>query len=167
MILAKGSTIQHTPTGIKKTVYHISKDDKGEVLVYLSKYRNKPEDAIDYKDIVQFYKILVDGRTRDITGYAIPAPEIYKEEEAEVKKDTKTDSSSVDHPSHYNQGKQECIDIMEETFGKDAVLQFSICNAFKYLYRCKHKDAMLQDLEKAKWYIEKAIRVISNQTPIV
>lgn len=35
-------------------------------------------------------------------------------------------------------------------------MDFCVCNAFKYLYRHKRKNGV-QDLEKAKWYIEKYI----------
>lgn len=62
----------------------------------------------------------------------------------------------VNHPSHYETGKFECIDVMVETMGIDATMDFCVCNAFKYLYRHKRKNGV-QDLEKAKWYIEKYI----------
>lgn len=75
-------------------------------------------------------------------------------------------NDDVNHPEHYT-GTFECIDVMDEIYGTDAILQFSVCNAFKYLYRCKHKDNMRQDLMKAKWYIEKAINIIEQQEPII
>ena len=40
----------------------------------------------------------------------------------------------VNHPSHYETGKYECIDVMEETQGVEAVKNFCICNAFKWYY---------------------------------
>ena len=39
----------------------------------------------------------------------------------------------VNHPSHYNHGKLECIDIMEDVFGIDETKAFCKLNAFKYL----------------------------------
>ena len=65
----------------------------------------------------------------------------------------------VNHPSHYELGKFECIDIMTETQGKDAVLGFCICNAFKYLYRHSRKNG-IEDIKKAKWYIDKYIEMV-------
>lgn len=62
----------------------------------------------------------------------------------------------VNHPSHYETGKFECIDVMVETMGIEATMEFCVCNAFKYLYRHKRKNG-IQDLEKAKRYIEKYI----------
>ena len=60
--------------------------------------------------------------------------------------------SQVNHPEHYNDGGFECIDVMELTFGTNAVSSFCICNAFKYLWRHKHKNGK-EDIEKAKWYL--------------
>lgn len=37
----------------------------------------------------------------------------------------------VNHPSHYETGKFECIEVMEETQGVEAVKNFCICNSFK------------------------------------
>ena len=67
------------------------------------------------------------------------------------------------HPDHYNQGKIECIDAMEAAFGKEAVFDFCLLNAFKYLWRCREKGALKDDLEKARWYILKA-EDIENET---
>lgn len=33
----------------------------------------------------------------------------------------------VNHPSHYETGKFECIEVMEETQGVEAVKNFCIC----------------------------------------
>ena len=64
----------------------------------------------------------------------------------------------VNHPAHYETGKFECIDVMLETQGKEAVLNFCICNAFKYLYRCRKKNG-LEDIKKANWYLNKYIEL--------
>ena len=61
-------------------------------------------------------------------------------------------ADNVYNPSHYATGKFECIDVMEEVFGIEAVKDFCICNAFKYLYRYKRKNGA-EDIEKAHWYL--------------
>lgn len=49
----------------------------------------------------------------------------------------------VNHPSHYETGCGfECIDVMLETQGLDAVKDFCLCNAFKYLYRHRRKNGV-------------------------
>lgn len=66
----------------------------------------------------------------------------------EVKKE------NVDHPSHYNSGKIECIDAMESAFGIEWVQHFCVCNAFKYIWRFLHKNGA-EDVDKACWYLNK------------
>lgn len=60
--------------------------------------------------------------------------------------------SSVNHPAHYNTGKIEVIDAIE-----DWGLNFALGNAVKYIARAAHKDKQLDDLEKAEWYIHHEI----------
>lgn len=59
----------------------------------------------------------------------------------------------VNHPSHYTDGKVECIDAMEQVFGTEAVKSFCLCNAFKYHWRHDKKNGD-QDLQKAVWYMD-------------
>ena len=63
-------------------------------------------------------------------------------------------ADNVNHPSHYETGKFECIEVMQEVFGTEAVQNFCVCNAFKYLYRHRRKNGK-EDIEKAEWYIKK------------
>lgn len=70
----------------------------------------------------------------------------------------KVEHSSVDHPSHYNQGGIECIDAMLSAYGKEAVSVFCLLNAFKYLWRMEHKNGT-EDLEKAIWYLKKRLEL--------
>ena len=63
---------------------------------------------------------------------------------------------NVNHPSHYEQTTSvECIEVMELHFGPQAVYDFCVCNAFKYIWRHKHKNGE-EDLKKADWYLKKA-----------
>lgn len=64
----------------------------------------------------------------------------------------------VNHPTHYQTGKFECIDVMIETQGVEAVCNFCLCNAFKYLYRSKRKNG-LEDIKKAIWYLNKYVEL--------
>lgn len=65
----------------------------------------------------------------------------------------KTQNSNVNSPTHYNVGKIEVIEAIE-----DWKLNFNLGNAIKYIARCEHKENKKQDLEKAKWYIERELR---------
>ncbi len=64
-----------------------------------------------------------------------------------------TPQSAVDHPSHYHrESGVEVIDAIE-AWG----LGFSLGNAVKYIARAGHKGVALQDLQKARWYLDRAI----------
>ena len=61
----------------------------------------------------------------------------------------------VNHPPHYNQGKYEVIDIIEDSL-KECFEPYCIGNVLKYVMRYKIKNG-LQDLEKAAWYLNRVI----------
>lgn len=65
----------------------------------------------------------------------------------------------VNHPPHYETNGIESIDAMRASQGDEAVKDFCICNAFKYIWRRSHKGSEIQDLEKAVWYLNKAIEI--------
>lgn len=66
--------------------------------------------------------------------------------------------SNVTHPKHYNRGKIEVIEFIE-----DQELGFHLGNAMKYICRAGVKDPLklVEDLEKAIWYIERRIELES------
>lgn len=72
--------------------------------------------------------------------------------------DSTSTNDNVNHPSHYETGNFECIDVMIETQGKEAVMDFCVCNAFKYIYRHNNKNGV-EDIKKAKWYLDKYIEL--------
>lgn len=82
------------------------------------------------------------------------------EEEVELPPIIKAADVTTDavNPAHYKTGKYECIDVMIETLGIDFVKGFCIGNAFKYLYRFKHKNGV-EDVKKARWYIDKFVEL--------
>ena len=68
----------------------------------------------------------------------------------------------VNHPAHYTQGGIECIDAIEAACtGLDGQEGYLVGQVIKYIWRWKHKNG-LQDLEKAKWYLERLIAIISK-----
>ena len=70
----------------------------------------------------------------------------------------------INHPAHYESNTSlECIDVMEIAFGADAVGNFCLCNAFKYLWRYKHKGGV-EDVKKAKWYLDRWTQTAGRYT---
>lgn len=65
---------------------------------------------------------------------------------------------AVNHPSHYCIGSIECIDVIEATSqDMNGIEAFCHGNAMKYLFRWKKKNGV-EDLKKAKWYLDKLIK---------
>lgn len=75
--------------------------------------------------------------------------------------------SNVNHPTHYNSNPSgvECITVIEH-------MTLNVGNAVKYLWRAGLKkdnllrsndlDKHIEDLEKAKWYIQREIERLSK-----
>lgn len=66
-------------------------------------------------------------------------------------------SDEVNHPKHYNAGKIEVIEFLE-----DQNLDFHLANAVKYVCRSRFKGSEIKDLEKAIWYLRRKIAVIKG-----
>jgi len=54
---------------------------------------------------------------------------------------------------HYNLYPIETIDMMLSVFGREAVANFCLINAFKYRMRLGLKDDTQEDLKKEQWYL--------------
>ena len=61
----------------------------------------------------------------------------------------------VNHPAHYNTGRIEVIDAIE-----DWDLSFNDGNAIKYIARHKYKGNPVQDIEKAIWYLQRHLEIL-------
>ena len=68
-------------------------------------------------------------------------------------------SDNVNHPPHYKAGEIECIDALESMASgyKDPVQAGLAWNIVKYIWRSPLKGNQLQDLEKARWYLDRLI----------
>jgi hypothetical protein len=67
-----------------------------------------------------------------------------------------TKPDAVNHPAHYKVGGIETIDFIEAK-----KLGYNLGNVVKYLTRADHKGNRKQDLEKAKWYLERELSTMS------
>ena len=68
--------------------------------------------------------------------------------------------SNVEHPSHYNIGKIEVIDAINEW-----QLDFDLGNVVKYVARAGHKDPekTVEDLKKARFYLDDEISRLTRK----
>jgi len=62
----------------------------------------------------------------------------------------------VNSPPHYNASGIECIQAIAAATD-DGFQYYLQGNILKYLWRYRYKDKPLEDLEKAKWYLDKLI----------
>lgn len=136
-------------------------DDETELLKIL--LQHEPDKLTDSELVGILGEILADEN--DINGRAYEAINIVydalvaREEKLNISDDcpnseTTEQNDPVSHPSHYTQGNIEVIDFIE-----DQKLGYHLGNAVKYICRCGRKDPnkWAEDLEKAKWYINRYI----------
>lgn len=80
-----------------------------------------------------------------------------------------TNVVTTDHinPSHYKQGKVECIDALESaTTGKNGIQAVCTANVIKYLWRYEEKGCPEQDIRKALWYLNKLLECVKEDKSI-
>ena len=65
----------------------------------------------------------------------------------------------VNSPPHYNQTGIECIHAISAATG-DGFKHYLQGNILKYLWRFDYKEKPVEDLEKAKWYLDKLIEEV-------
>lgn len=69
--------------------------------------------------------------------------------------------SAIDHPAHYRKDTgHEAIDVIEAWD-----LNFNLGNTLKYIGRKGRKDpnAYIEDLEKARWYLDREITILKGR----
>lgn len=64
---------------------------------------------------------------------------------------------AIDHPAHYTAHPfgVECIDVVEH-------MNFCRGNAIKYIWRAGLKGDAIEDLKKARWYLDREINRLSS-----
>ena len=67
----------------------------------------------------------------------------------------------VNHPPHYNQSGVECIDAISAATGNN-FKYYLLGNIMKYLWRFDYKGKAVEDLNKAKWYLDKSIEHVDK-----
>jgi hypothetical protein len=65
----------------------------------------------------------------------------------------------VNHPEHYNKEGIECFDVIKASVGLEGLRKFMLGNAIKYLFRAEHKGNYLEDLKKARFYLDECIKI--------
>lgn len=83
-----------------------------------------------------------------------PVAQTIEEPEVKVVEVPKNEDV-INHPSHYTRGKIEVIDFIE-----DQQLPYHLSNVIKYIARAGYKGDKLEDLKKARWYLDRYINEV-------
>ncbi len=80
---------------------------------------------------------------------AMPRP---SNDSADVAEDT------INHPKHYTShpSNVECITVVEW-------MSFNLGNAVKYIWRAGFKGYQIEDLQKARWYVDREIKRLDGE----
>lgn len=70
-------------------------------------------------------------------------------------------TDNVNHPAHYTFGKFEVIDVLQDWFADDPLAW----QVVKYVARYRHKDNPIEDLKKARWYLDRRIAELDVKSP--
>lgn len=99
-------------------------------------------------------------------GWSPPRDVIITEKAEEARQrvteqaDLSSPSEAVDHPAHYG-GEDNPYEVIKviEAWG----LSFNLGNTVKYIGRHDSKDDPLQDLKKARWYLDREIARMEDE----
>ncbi len=94
------------------------------------------------------------GAAKDVDTVNRVNEEFYRSDAVD---DLKHITDSVRHPKHYNTGKIEVIEFLE-----DQRLGLHLGNVVKYVCRAGRKDkaTRIEDLEKGAWYLQRKIELL-------
>ena len=101
-------------------------------------------------------------------GYWHEHKQRLEKERALAKEKKEATVDLVNHPPHYNKGGMEVIEVIElvtggTRSGDQGFVGYLLGNILKYLLRFEHKGKPIEDLKKARWYLDKLISVVSKQ----
>ena len=88
-------------------------------------------------------------KKKDVQAIAEKVVQTIEEQTVELPKK----EDVINHPSHYTRGKIEVIDFIE-----DQQLPYHLGNVIKYIARAGYKGDKLEDLKKARWYLDRYIK---------
>jgi hypothetical protein len=69
----------------------------------------------------------------------------------------------VNNPDHYANGNIECIEYLYDNLPYEAFLGGLEWNIKKYMHRWRYKSKPVQDLKKARWYLDKLIETLDGE----
>lgn len=77
-------------------------------------------------------------------------------------RDKPSPGDPVNHPAHYTFGKFEVIDVLQDWFADDPLAW----QVVKYIARYRYKGNPIEDLMKARWYLDRRIAELDAKNPV-
>lgn len=68
----------------------------------------------------------------------------------------------INSPKHYIEGGIETIDYMKAKLTHERFVGYLQANVIKYISRAQYKSNELEDLKKARWYLNRMIEELEN-----
>lgn len=68
----------------------------------------------------------------------------------------------VNSPSHYNSGGIEAIEAIEASLSDEGYRGALKANVIKYMWRYEKKAKPIEDLKKARWYLDRLISALEK-----
>ena len=81
-----------------------------------------------------------------------------------MKKPTASKYDDVNYPQHYNKGGIEAIQAIEASMSSLEFKGERKVNVLKYIWRYAYKEKPIQDLKKARWYLDKLIETHEDKS---
>ena len=69
----------------------------------------------------------------------------------------------INKPPHYGDGDIECIDYMKDNMDTMMFMGYLEGNCKKYLHRYRYKGKPVEDLKKARWYLDRLIQEMEGK----
>lgn len=131
------------------------KSNAAKIRAYLTAHPDaKPADvAAKFGVKAQYVYVIRSKMKQAVSKFLRPdgTPKI-RLQSAETPAPAPTTPDMVNHPPHYKTGGIETIDFIEAKS-----LNYHLGNVIKYVTRADHKGNRLENLQKAKWYLEREI----------
>lgn len=102
----------------------------------------------------------------DYDIYNDEAEDFFGPEGHHVECEPEQEHDPVNHPSHYDKGGMECIDWISKKLTHSEMQGYLKGNILKYLYRYEDKDNPIQDLQKARWYLDRLIKDVAMESEV-
>ena len=80
-----------------------------------------------------------------------------------IAKGETVEADPVNKAIHYNQGGIECIKAIEASMSPEEYAGFLKGQVIKYVWRYRHKGKPVEDLKKARYYLDELIRITEGK----